>query len=192
MPGAPAWKWNVPCAGGVVECPTVLVKAPCRSVSGTQRWCAMYHLTQHLAFLCGCCGTKPGRQIPRNCTPGPALKFAEQRRGHPMLNQPGGVRGNYGLWPCHRGLSVAWRWVGGQAWLQGKLEFGCRGWWYRWRWPQAYGWIPYYFRWNAVHVGLAMRSLSLHADRYSAILCISKERISSTSPEHLWENRRAK
>jgi len=48
------------------------------------------------------------------------------------------------------------------------------------------------FRWNAVHVVLAVLSPSLHADRYSAVLCISKERTSSTSFQHFWENRRAR
>jgi len=48
------------------------------------------------------------------------------------------------------------------------------------------------FRWNTVHVVLAVLSLSLHADRYSAILCISKERTSSTSFHHLRENSRAR
>jgi len=48
------------------------------------------------------------------------------------------------------------------------------------------------FRWNVVHVVLAVLSLSLHADRYSAILCISKERTSSTLLQHLWENRMAR
>ena len=41
----PVRRWGEP-----VECPRVLVKAPYWSVSGTQRWCATYRLTQHLAF----------------------------------------------------------------------------------------------------------------------------------------------
>jgi len=54
-------------------------------------------MMRNLAFKCGCSGTKLGRRIPQHCRPGPALKFAEQRHGHPRLSQPGGVRSNYGL-----------------------------------------------------------------------------------------------
>ena len=56
---------------------------------------------------------------------------AEVRRTEawsPVLSQPRDVKGNYGLWLCHTGLpSVAWRLVGGRAWLQGKLDSVCRG-----------------------------------------------------------------
>jgi len=38
-----------------------------------------------------------GGRILQHCRPGPALKFAEQRRGHPVWSQSDDARGNYEL-----------------------------------------------------------------------------------------------
>jgi len=112
-------------------------------------------------FLVWVCGTKLVRRIPRHCRPRPALKFAEQRRGHPTLSQPGDVTGNLPQRPSMCCLKVSWRssvtpWYAG-FWVQRMVV------------PltvtASLGLDSLLFRMKAVHAIWAVLSLSLHANR---------------------------